>query len=136
MLKNIKGPAPKIPGDAPNDAAALAYLHVNCGVSCHNPQGDAKDSGLFMRLDTDKLSDVKGTPTFATGLWKTPCENAKIQGLMPPADMPFSDIYLSRPDASLLLVRMQVRGSEAQMPPIATRHVDDEGVKLIQKLIE
>jgi hypothetical protein len=136
LLKNAKGPAPMIPGAAAHDAPALGYLHVNCGVSCHNPQGDAKDSAFFMRLDTDKLGDLFETPTLATGLYKTPWENAKIQGLTPPADMPFVDIYLSRPDASLLLVRMQTRGSEAQMPPIATKHVDEEGVKIVKKLIE
>jgi hypothetical protein len=136
MLKNAKGPAPMIPGAAAHDAAALGYLHVNCGVSCHNPQGDAKDSAFFMRLDTDKLGDLFETPTLATGQYKTPWENAKIQGLTPPADMPFVDIYLSRPDASLLLVRMQTRGSEAQMPPIATKHVDEEGVKVVKKLLE
>ena len=136
MLQNAKGPAPTIPSPAAHDAPALGYLHVNCGVSCHNPQGDAKDSGFFMRLDVDKLGDLLQTPTLATGLYKTPWENAKIQALTPPADMPFVDIYLSRPDASLVLVRMQTRGSEAQMPPIATRHVDEEGVKIVRKLIE
>jgi hypothetical protein len=135
-LQNAKGPAPAIPGAVEHDRLALAYLHVNCGVSCHNPQGDAKDSGFFMRLDTDKLKDLDTTPTFDTGLYKTPWENAKIQALTPPADMPFVDIYLSRPDASLVLVRMQTRGSEAQMPPIATRHVDEEGVKIVRALIE
>lgn len=136
VLRNAHGPAPTIPAVAPHDAHALGYLHVNCGVSCHNPQGDAKDSAFFMRLDTDKLSDLFETPTLATGLYKTPWENAKIQGLTPPPDMPFVDIYLSRPDASLMLVRMQTRGSEAQMPPIATKHVDEEGVKIVRKLIE
>lgn len=135
-LQNAKGPAPMIPGVADHDRAALGYLHVNCGVSCHNPQGDAKDTGFFMRLDTDKLKDLDTTPTFDTGLYKTPWENAKIQSLTPPADMPFVAIYLSRPDASLTLVRMQTRGSEAQMPPIATRHVDEEGIKIVRKLIE
>jgi hypothetical protein len=136
VLQNAQAPAPAVPGTVPHDIAALGYLHVNCGVSCHNPDGDAKDSGFFMRLDTDKLQDIWQTPTLATGLYKTPWENAKIQGLVPPADMPFTDIYLSRPDASLALVRMQTRGSEAQMPPIATKHVDEEGVKVVKAFFE
>jgi hypothetical protein len=50
--------------------------------------------------------------------------------------MPFADIYFTRPDASLVLVRMQTRGSEAQMPPIGTRHVDEAGVAIVRRLIE
>jgi YD repeat-containing protein len=136
VLQNAKTPAPAIPGVVEHDSRALGYLHVNCGVSCHNPQGDAKDSAFFMRLDTDKLTDMWTTPTLATGLYKVPWENAKIQGLTPPVDQPFVDILLGRPDASLALVRMQTRGSEAQMPPIATSRVDDEGVAIVRKLLE
>jgi hypothetical protein len=135
VLEHASGPAPKIPG-VEHDVAALGYLHANCGISCHNPRGDAKDTGLFMRLDTDKLGDLYATPTLATGLYKQPWENAKIQSLVPPADMPFADIYFTRPDASLVLVRMQTRGSEAQMPPIGTRRVDEAGVAIVRKLIE
>jgi hypothetical protein len=135
MLQNTTLPAPTIPG-LNSDAPALGYLHANCGISCHNPNGDAKDSGLFMRLDADKLSSVEMTPTIATGLLKKPWENAKIQTLTPPSDGPFYDIEPLRSDASLILVRMLVRGSEAQMPPIATRHVDEAGVTLVRALIE
>jgi hypothetical protein len=126
---------PAIPG-SPTDAAALAYLHVNCGVSCHNPTGDAKDSGLFMRLDFDKLTQVTDTPTIATGLMKTPWKNAKIQSLNPPTDSPYYDILPNRTDASLIYLRMNTRGTEAQMPPIGSNKVDLTGLELVRKLIE
>jgi hypothetical protein len=127
--------APSLPGtDA--QALALAYLHANCGISCHNPGGDAKDSGLFMRLDLEKLQSVMSTPTFATGLYKKPWENAKTGTLMPPPDMGFVDLAPGRPDASLVLVRMQTRGSEAQMPPVGSLHVDEQGVAQVRALVE
>ncbi|MET0384918.1 MAG: hypothetical protein ABW321_03115 [Polyangiales bacterium] len=133
-LQNIGGTPPTIPG-TDSESLGLAYLHANCGISCHNPEGDARDSGLFMRLDTDKLANITTTPTLATGLFKTPWENAKIGTLTPPADSPFFDLVPLRPDASLVLVRMQVRGTEAQMPPLGTLHIDEDGVALVQALI-
>jgi hypothetical protein len=134
VLQNAPA-APVLPG-TDSQALALAYLHANCGVSCHNPNGDAKDSGLFMRLDLDALQSVDTTSTLVTGLRKAPWENAKIQTLMPPADTAFVDLLPGRADASLILVRMQTRGSEAQMPPIASLHVDESGLAQVRALIQ
>lgn len=135
VLANAAASAP-IPG-MDSQAQALGYLHANCGISCHNPDGDAHDTGLFMRLDSDKLDSVESTPAFITGFLKVPWENAKIGTLTPPADVPgFLDFYPFRADASLVLVRMQTRGSEAQMPPIATKHVDEDGVAKVSVLVQ
>jgi hypothetical protein len=135
MLENLATTDITIPGTDPQ-ALALGYLHANCGISCHNPNGDAKDTGLFMRLDADKLRTVQSTPAFVTGFGKVPWENAKIGTLTPPADLGyFRDFFPFRADASLVVVRMQHRGSEAQMPPIATEKVDEDGVALIRALV-
>ncbi|MEY4582010.1 MAG: hypothetical protein RL701_6713, partial [Pseudomonadota bacterium] len=134
-LQNIGAVVPVIPGQD-YQALALGYLHANCGISCHNPDGDAKDTGLVMRLDVDKLQDLTSTPTMKTGLLKRPWENAKIQMLTPPLDSPFYDLVPWRADASLVYVRMTTRGSEAQMPPIATKHVDEMGAELVRAFIE
>lgn len=136
ILENMPATAPQIPGQD-RQALGLGYLHANCGISCHNVNGDAADSGLMMRLDTDKLGRVEDTPAFVTGFLKVPWENAKIGSLTAPADLgAFRDFYPFRPDASLALVRMQVRGTEAQMPPIATKHVDEMGVAQVQALVQ
>lgn len=124
-----------IPGDEV-ERAALGYLHVNCGVSCHNPLGDAKDSGLFLRLDATTLGSVAETHAITSGLYKQPWENAKLQELQPPLDSAFYDLLPLRRDASLMLVRMLVRGSEAQMPPIASRRVDERGAELVGAWID
>lgn len=134
MIQHQK-PAPVIPG-FDHDVVALGYLHANCGVSCHNPDGAARDSGLWMRLDTDKLGDLYETPLMATGLYKTPAPGAKIDALAPPQDMPFVDVFLSRPDASLVLARMRERGNDAQMPPLDTRKVDEQGVAAVHALLK
>jgi hypothetical protein len=89
-----------------------------------------------MRLDFDKLTQVTDTPTIATGLMKTPWKNAKIQSLNPPTDSPYYDILPNRTDASLIYLRMNTRGTEAQMPPIGSNKVDPTGLELVRKLIE
>jgi hypothetical protein len=124
-----------IPGDGV-ERAALGYLHANCGVSCHNPLGDAKDSGLFLRLDAATLGSVAETRALTSGLYKQPWENAKLQELQPPTDSAYYDLLPLRRDASLVLVRMLVRGSEAQMPPIGSRRVDERGADLVGAWID
>lgn len=56
-----------VPGDA-TEAAALGWLHANCGVPCHNDgNGNARFSGFIMRLDVATLGSVQATNTYATG---------------------------------------------------------------------
>jgi hypothetical protein len=113
------------------ERAALAYLHVNCGVSCHNPNAKAKafDTGLMLRLEPGDDGAA-----LRTGVNRAPGPNAKLAGLELP-DGGFVDIAPGDPTRSLLLARMKVRGVEAQMPRIGTRHVDDAGVALIEAWI-
>jgi mono/diheme cytochrome c family protein len=39
------------------------------------------------------------------------------------------------PDASGLLARMKARGSDQQMPPLATEHVDPAGIAAVRAWI-
>ena len=49
---------------------------------------------------------------------------------LPEADAPLE------PDSSLLLVRMQIRDTDAAMPRMGTNRVDDQGVQLVRDWIE
>jgi hypothetical protein len=53
-----------LPNDASKKApAALGFLHMNCGVSCHNPAaGAASYTGLHMKLRTAQLFPDAGAP--------------------------------------------------------------------------
>lgn len=125
-----------VPGD-PVEQAALAYLHVNCGVSCHNDSTEAaaRDSGLFLRLEAGELASVQATDAITSGVDKLPDDNVKLEGLSEP-EGGFYAIRPGDPQRSLLLVRMQVRGVEGAMPRIGTNVVDEAGVATVQAWIE
>lgn len=126
-----------IPGDAV-EQAALGYLHVNCGVSCHNDTSAALalETGFFTRLDHDTLTSVQTTDTFATGVNRTPNPNAPISGLPPdPESGPYVDIRPLDLERSLTSVRMKLRGVESAMPRLGTNQVDAAGVAIIEAWI-
>lgn len=132
--------APTVPTTPPGDAveqAALGYLHVNCGVSCHNETIDARarDTALNLRLATARADSVLETPAFSA-LNKLPTGNAPFFELPPPPEGPFYDILPGSPSRSLLLARMLVRDHPAQMPPLASNIVDEAGAAAVQAWIE
>jgi hypothetical protein len=113
------------PGD-PVVAAALGYLHANCG-HCHNPNGTSwPDTQMNLRLDV-----ASATPE-ETGAYKT----AIGQRLQSFRSVVFTTrIVAGQPDMSELLFRMKSRGSKDQMPPLATEIMDPTGVDVIQRWI-
>jgi hypothetical protein len=109
-------------------APALAWLHINCGVSCHNGNSGsiAYARGLRLRLDPtsldgrpvtiadfDSLSTTIGVPATSTQ-WLAPIHWTRII----PGD----------PNQSLLVQLISHRGTnnpaKGQMPPIATSIID------------
>jgi hypothetical protein len=124
------------PGDEV-ERAALGYLHANCGVSCHNETAPAlgRETGLFLNLDVTHLDSVQASPAFTTGNGRTPSPNAPISSLTAPSSGPFVDLAPLDTERSLVLVRMQVRGTEAQMPRTATNKIDEDGVAKVKAWI-
>jgi hypothetical protein len=108
-------------------APALAWLHINCGVTCHNANSTATAFGAGMRLrldpalldgrqvnsDFDPLKTTIGVPAVSPG-WIQPVQWNRIV----PGD----------PSGSLLVQLISSRGTSnpvrGQMPPIATSIVD------------
>jgi len=126
-----------VPGDDV-ERAALGYLHANCGASCHNETAPAlgRETGLFLNLDAKRLASVLATPAFETANGRTPSPNAPISSLQAPAKGPFVDLAPLDTERSLILARMKVRGTEAQMPRTATNVVDGDGVARVTAWIE
>jgi hypothetical protein len=113
-------------------APALGWLHVNCGVTCHNANSGAIASGANMRLKLDpstldgrKSNGLLPITTTVGVMVHTPTWNGQTR--IVPGD----------PDSSLLvtLIKTRVQGSEdpnsVQMPPIASRLVDGDAVKKV-----
>lgn len=122
----------KIPGDAV-EQAALGYLHVNCGVTCHNAtgRGMAERSGLFMRLEAAKMVNVMDTDVATTGINRLSSPDAYYGNLATPAGGDFYDIRPQDPSRSFIVARMNDRGSTAAMPPLGTHKIDTQGVATV-----
>ncbi|HKO49309.1 MAG TPA: hypothetical protein VJV79_16360, partial [Polyangiaceae bacterium] len=107
-------PAPggfAVPG-SPVQQAALGYLHANCG-NCHNSNGQSPPgSPMLLRLlveqtdyaSTDVVTSTVGVDTFSNDAF----------------DNGTARIFPMDPSKSSVLIRMQIRGTELQMPPLVT----------------
>ena len=99
---------------------AMAYLDINCGP-CHNPEGPAKTSGLHLT--------VFETDSYKLGVMKPPVAAGKASG-----DLLY-DIVPGKPEASILLYRMNSIHPDVMMPELGRTLIHEEGVELIREWI-
>jgi uncharacterized repeat protein (TIGR03806 family) len=112
---------PKLPDPADAsvdlDLRARSYLHANCAI-CHVKEGGG-----------NALIDLEYT---------TASDKARVFGAAPQHEtFALKDAKLiapARPDASVLLHRIQTRG-RGQMPPLATSRVDEAAAAMIRDWI-
>jgi hypothetical protein len=131
-------PPPADPIVIPNDstakaAAALAYLHVNCGETCHNANGGlASYTGLHMKLMTGQLypeggsAAVSGLDTYTT--------TVGVPAHLMPNATTYSRIAPGAAMSSLLVLMASSRdfdGGFLQMPPIVSHSPDTAGLKAV-----
>jgi hypothetical protein len=125
-----------IPG-SPTAVAALGYLHMNCGTSCHNAgSGDAYATGLFMRLLVAELAtgQVTNTDTYITAVNKMshftiPGDAGPTYRLAPHSAQTSSVYYrMSQRDLS--------QDAGTQMPPVDSHKVDEAGTAVIRAWID
>jgi uncharacterized repeat protein (TIGR03806 family) len=104
----------------PLDARAMAYLDVNCG-HCHNPQGPANTSGLYLTYgQADPLR---------LGFSKVPVSAGKASGDL------FYDVVAGHPEQSILVHRMESTEPKILMPELGRSLVHKEGLELIREWI-
>ncbi|MBK8557589.1 MAG: hypothetical protein IPL65_18375 [Lewinellaceae bacterium] len=107
--------------DDPNrDAAARAYLDANC-AHCHNPNGPANTSGLF--LNSPEVSPEH------LGIFKPPVAAGRGAGKRK------YGIYPGKPQESILLFRMESDDTGIRMPEIGRQLAHREGIALISAWI-
>jgi hypothetical protein len=111
----------------------LGFLHINCGVTCHNDGVNAKAEKTDLRMKL-KWSELDGSPTNDTEVLKNliNVEAQTTQWLGQKRIVP------GKPDESLLYnlitTRLGVDGNK-QMPPLVTRVVDKEHADLVRDWI-
>jgi hypothetical protein len=122
-----------VPGDA-TTAAALGYLHANCG-HCHNENGTAwSDTQMVLRLTVaDRDAATSGVVASIVGKTLDYWRGGAITLRVDPG----------HPDMSALVARMSARGPKGQtpgqlsdqMPPLATEIVDPDGIAAVSQWI-
>jgi hypothetical protein len=113
------------------DSLALGWIHVNCGVTCHNANQSAAGAGAGMLLRLDP-SQLDGSPPKAAtwDVLKTtlgvPCVSGSVSGQprIAPGD----------PQDSVIYQLMDERGT-LQMPPIGSQVVDEPDVAVVRAWI-
>ena len=144
-LKDLVTSAPgalTVPDDGSGKGApALAWLHSNCGTSCHSnsPGSAAGSTGLWLRLEVGSdgtLGAYKDTNTFKTAV-NIPCTLQPYGGYgwkrITPHDAFSIDGGLE--GSSLLPVMAEKRNDPLQMPPIATHVTDTADVAALKDWI-
>jgi hypothetical protein len=110
-------------------ADALAWMHVNCGTSCHTGTSTATAYGTGLRLRIG-WEEITSKPPAQWELVRStvgiPVKSPKWAGEV--------RIAAGDPSASVVLRLLGQRGDE-QMPPIATRVVDDKGKAAVEAWI-
>ncbi|MEM6295344.1 MAG: hypothetical protein AAGA54_28990 [Myxococcota bacterium] len=116
-----------IPGSAVAQEA-LGTLHANCG-HCHG--GDSPSGGMRLYVELG-IDDVTQTATYIDTV------DVDI-GMSPVMGIPDWRILPGDPDSSAVPWRMAQRDGDgmgaAQMPPLATEVVDDEGLAAVEAWI-
>ena len=114
--------------DATN--AALGMFHGNCG-HCHSDVGSAAVA-TSMRLKLS-IADLALEDRTQSTPWKS-IVNVDTDSFMPTSGF----MRISPKDAahSAIFLRMSSRDGGVQMPPIATKHVDTDGVAAVQTWID
>lgn len=123
----LSAPLPEldVPGNA-SERAALGYLHANCS-HCHNQSAVAKSAekclnpnqrlsfDLDFSLPSEEVADVAQTATYRTAIGKV--------------------IERGDPGGSKVVELMSGRGAFAQMPPLGTERLDEQGLTTMRAWI-
>ena len=121
-------------------AAALGWVHMNCGVTCHNPNLTALGgySGMRLKLLASQLFPEAGTAKVAHQDIYAMCANVPSRLL--PNGHPYMRIAPGNSAQSLIplvsLARDPEAGAFAPMPPLVSHVPDVADVKLIQNWID
>lgn len=104
---------------------ALAYLHINCGVSCHSsvPTAEAVTSTLRLRVGFEESTKPVTEWELYKTSFKVASELPSLQGT--PRLSPGS------PEQSSIITTMKATGT-GQMPPITRREIDTQGVGTLE----
>lgn len=119
------------PGDQ-LDRAALGWLHMNCGVSCHNTSPSAAAS--FVGLDLKLGAAERGDPMQTAIVRTTVNRPTTVLGLRD-ASAPKVRLVPGHPEQSAIYTRAHSRTPTLAMPPLATHAIDEDDLATMARWI-
>ena len=125
-----------IPDDGSGEAAAaLGFLHANCGMACHSARGLGDETKLVLRLRAGEfwpngLGSVRDTDIFRA-TWNQQPTTAAVAQAFPGA----LRITPGDHEKSLVWIVSHLRGNY-QMPPLVSHVVDEEGSGHLARFID
>lgn len=125
LPRDIVARAPRIAAPSPTARAAAGYLFGNC-AGCHNTEGPLAALGLdFDQSATasDGYARLNASVTDRPSRFRVPSDAHSLRA------KPGSAAH------STLWFRMQSRSAAAQMPPLGSKLVDRDGIRLIERWI-
>lgn len=110
-------------------AAALGWLHVNCGSSCHNFIGRATATGLYMKLLAAQIGALDGGSS-AVATLDTYTTAVNVMGKVMPGGIPY--VRIAPGDAAHSLVPLMALSRDGDggflpMPPLVSHIPDTAG---------
>jgi mono/diheme cytochrome c family protein len=128
LPRAVLDPPPRIVASTPRGRAARGYLHANC-AGCHDSRGPMASLGVSLR---HVLGAREERDQPASGAIGHPTAFAL------PGAAPGTSVWIAPgdPSASAVVRRMESRRPAVQMPPLATKLVDEEALALVKAWIE
>ena len=127
LLAGLPAPAaahaPRVAAVSPVARAALGYLHGNCS-HCHNAASPIAALGLSFTVRADGTPEALATAVGHESQYRPTGTDLHLR------------VVPGAPAQSLLLARVASRQPPLQMPPLATRLVDEEALALLTSWIE
>jgi len=114
--------------DSGSAAAALGFLHGNCGMACHSLRGLGEETKLVLRLRAEEFWDASGRAlteaVTATDAYTASVNTAPTTMSVAQAFPDAKRITRGNHDQSLLYV-LSHRRDQYQMPPLVSHRIDE-----------
>jgi hypothetical protein len=127
LPKRVASTPPRIVAATPTARAALGYLHGNCG-GCHTGAGELRSLAFALNYTLNRpLGEAAPAVLTSVGQlsrFKVPGSAEMVERVCP-----------GDPERSVIVARMATRNPLVQMPPLGSRIVDEEAVRLIRRWI-
>jgi len=118
---------PRIAARTPAERAVLGYLHGNCG-HCHGEPEVGSSVPVSLQL-TQSLTNGASAETVMRSMVGAPSRFRSAAGAQNRIVTP------GEPASSVLVLRMQTRNPQVQMPPLGTQLPDLQALELIERWI-